>query len=74
MLNIHDFCVSPNYRRRGLAIAMLMEIEQFARSQGYCKLTLEVLSENTPAKKVYERAGFGGYEFGIAEFWLKKLE
>ena len=43
LLNIHDFCVKAEFRRRGLAMAMLMHIEIFARSIGCCKLTLEVL-------------------------------
>jgi hypothetical protein len=40
-------------------------------------VTLEVLSGNYPAKKVYEQAGFGAYELdpdsGTAEFWQKKI-
>ena len=42
LLNIHDFAVCPEFRRRGVGKAMMAYIEEFARSRGYCKLTLEV--------------------------------
>ena len=42
LLNIHDFAVCPEFRRKGVGKAMMAYIEEFARSRGYCKLTLEV--------------------------------
>ena len=43
LLNIHDFAVCPEFRRRGVGKAMMAYIEEFAQSMGYCKLTLEVI-------------------------------
>ena len=40
---------------------MLGWAEQRARELGCCKLTLEVLSNNTRALAAYERAGFAPY-------------
>lgn len=78
LLNIHDFSVKPEYRRRGVAKALLAYITEYATAMGCCKLTLEVLSNNTPAKAAYTQDGFQAYELdasaGAAEFWQKKLE
>jgi ribosomal protein S18 acetylase RimI-like enzyme len=56
---------------------MLAEAERLARARGAVKLTLEVLSGNTPAKKLYERIGFAGYQLdpamGSALFMQKPL-
>ena len=44
---------------------------------GCCKLTLEVLDGNAPAKAAYEKFGFASYELdpavGGALCWQKKL-
>lgn len=77
ILNIHDFCVSASYRNKGFAQKLLQFVENYARQQGCCKLTLEVLEGNHPAKKAYLNFGFSGYELdpemGKAVFWEKAL-
>eukprot|EP01031_Cornospumella_fuschlensis_P035955 gene35955-43609_t len=77
LLNIHDFAVAPQFRRKGVGGELMMFVESFARSIGCCKLTLEVLQGNTPAQKLYNSCGFAGYELddvnGHALFWQKKL-
>ncbi len=50
--------VTPRFRRRGAARALLAEIIERARSEGVRKLFLEVNVENTAAAKLYESAGF----------------
>lgn len=77
LLNIHDFAVSPTCRRKGVGSSMMFYIEQYAKSLNCCKLTLEVLSGNHPAKATYKAVGFEPYELdpeaGHAEFWQKKI-
>ncbi len=77
LLNIHDVCVSPQYRRQGVATKLLQAAEQIARERNYCKLTLEVLQENTPALATYRRFGFEAYALdpamGAAMFWEKDI-
>ncbi|MGQ9424945.1 GNAT family N-acetyltransferase [Gilvimarinus sp. F26214L] len=77
LINIHDVVVVKEFRGRNLARLMLNEVEAIARKRGCCKLTLEVLEGNAPAKAVYERMGFAGYELdpaiGKAVFWQKPL-
>lgn len=62
----------------GVGQVLLQEVEDFARSRGCCKLTLEVLQGNIIAQKAYSKFGFAGYELGDglghAMFWQKKLK
>jgi ribosomal protein S18 acetylase RimI-like enzyme len=56
---------------------MLAEAERLARERGAVKMTLEVLSGNASAKRLYERIGFAGYQLdpamGTAQFMQKWL-
>ncbi len=77
LVNIHDFVVTPDARHAGIGIKMLAKIEELAREKRCCKITLEVLSGNTPAKNLYVKSGFRDYELdpemGHALFWEKPL-
>lgn len=77
LINIHDIVVDPAYRGQGIAKALFREIETIAASMGACKVTLEVLSGNAPAKALYTSLGYGDYaldpETGTALFWQKRL-
>jgi ribosomal protein S18 acetylase RimI-like enzyme len=78
VMNIHDVVVLSEYRGRGLVKHLLQAAENFAAERGCCKLTLEVLQGNEPAKKAYKNFGFSGYELdptmGHAEFWEKPIK
>ena len=78
LLNIHDVVVHPEYRGYGVSTMMLQKIEDLARSRDYCKLTLEVLEGNSPAKASYLKSAFKAYqldpEMGQALFWEKKFD
>lgn len=77
LLNIHDMVVHHDYRGRGIAQALLVATEALARQRGCCKLTLEVLSNNSRALQSYARFGFAPYELdpaaGQALFLEKKF-
>lgn len=77
LLNIHDVMVDAPYRGRGLSTRLLAGAEAVACRLGCCKLTLEVLEGNEPAKASYRKFGFAGYQLdpsmGQAQFWEKKL-
>jgi len=77
ILNIHDVAVLPAHRGQGIASAMLGKVAEIARQRGCCKLTLEVLEHNAPARAIYDKFGFRGYELvpaaGQALFLEKKL-
>lgn len=69
--------VLASHRGRRIGERMLEEVERFARARGACKLTLEVLSGNTAAQRLYARVGFVPYaldpSMGVAAFLQKKL-
>lgn len=77
LLNIHDVVVLQPFRGTGIARGMFEEIVSIARQRNCCKLTLEVLAGNRPAKALYRRLGFAPYQLkedsGAAEFWQRKL-
>lgn len=55
MMNI---AVDPNYRRQGVAAALIEELVlQLKQNDNHC-LTLEVRASNEPAVKLYEKLGF----------------
>lgn len=78
LLNLHDVCVLSAYRRKGVAKTLLTFVSKYAQETlGCCKMTLEVLDGNEPAKALYQSLGFAAYELdptmGKAIFWQKYL-
>lgn len=77
LLNIHDIAVSKAHRGAGIGRRLFDEIHNIAHEIGACKVTLEVLEGNTPAKALYASLGYGDYvldpEMGKALFWQKRL-
>ena len=78
LVNIHDLAVVPSHRGRRVAEQMLHLVEQIARERKACKLTLEVLSGNHSANRLYARVGFDAYQLdpamGQARFLQKWLD
>ncbi len=66
LVNVHDVVVSSSHRGQRVGEQMLGLSEQIAIQRGACKLTLEVLSGNARAIKLYERIGFAGYQLDPA--------
>ncbi|QDT69496.1 putative acetyltransferase [Planctomycetes bacterium MalM25] len=77
LINLHDVAVLPAARGCGVGRALLGAVEQYARELGCCKLTLEVLQNNTRAKVLYESFGFRQATYadgaGAALFYAKGL-
>ena len=78
LVNIHDLAVAASHRGRRIGESMLALVAQLARARGACKLTLEVLSGNQSANRLYARSGFISYQLdpamGHAQFLQKWLE
>ncbi len=66
LINVHDFYVVPSLRGCGIGRALLAAVERKARETGCCKLTLEVLEDNTPARRLYESCGFSQAQYSEA--------
>lgn len=77
LLNIHDIAVSKDHRGAGIGRQLFDEIHTIASEIGACKVTLEVLEGNEPAKALYASLGYGDYvldpKMGKAMFWQKRL-
>lgn len=77
-LNIHDIYVAENEASKGIGNILLDRVESHARSHDYCKITLEVRTDNEKAKKIFLRSGFEnggqfGGKFAAMEYWQKYL-
>ena len=77
VVNVHDLIVDRSYRRKGISQLLLGEVEKIAKQKGACKITLEVLEKNHPARNSYQKFGFTGYElkpeYGNAIFLEKAI-
>jgi len=77
LVNVHDVVVAASHRGQRVAAQMLALVERIAVERGACKLTLEVLSGNTSATKLYRRLDFDNYQLepsmGHALFMQKWL-
>ncbi|SFN85910.1 Acetyltransferase (GNAT) family protein [Chryseobacterium oleae] len=48
----------PDFRKRGLATAIVQELESWAKESGYVKAVLESSLEQNEALSVYEKSGY----------------
>ena len=55
---MNNLAVSGEYRRQGIAAALMARLIEASRSRGCEFLTLEVREGNVPARKLYEACGF----------------
>jgi ribosomal protein S18 acetylase RimI-like enzyme len=68
LINIHDFTVAPQFRKKGIGKALMNEIFNYSRENHFCKVTLEVRYDNPNAQNLYKSLGF--YECNPAMyFW-----
>lgn len=72
LLNIHDIAVDPHYRGNNIGRAIMDAIVDYCRKNQYCKVTLEVRTDNPIAQQLYKSLGFRDCE-PIMHFWEKAL-
>jgi ribosomal protein S18 acetylase RimI-like enzyme len=77
LVNVHDLTVVTAMRGRRIGERLLLQVEALARACGACKVTLEVLSGNNSAMRLYVRSGFAQYQLdpaagqaGFMQKWL----
>jgi ribosomal protein S18 acetylase RimI-like enzyme len=58
LINIHDFAVSPFFRKKGIGEVMMAKIVNYALEKGFVKVTLEVRHDNEKAIYLYKKFGF----------------
>lgn len=57
-LGIFNMITHPQYRRRGVATAVLRRLAEWGHSQGAAQLYLQVMDNNPAAKSLYQGLGF----------------
>ncbi len=55
---LHDLFVAPDKRRHGTARKLLEAVHAAARTAGACEVVLSTAEDNTPARNLYENAGY----------------
>ena len=57
-IDIDEFCVDKDHRRKGAASAMVSFIKEFAKEKGFSRIELNMWEFNQNALAFYEAAGF----------------
>lgn len=57
-IDIDEFCVDKDHRRKGAASEMVSFIKEFAREKGFKRIELNMWEFNQDALAFYEAAGF----------------
>ena len=75
--HVTNVAIMPDYRGQGRGRRLMLAMMRHAVKRGAEKMTLEVLSGNAPAVKLYRRIGYEGYQLdpamGTAQFMQKWL-
>jgi ribosomal protein S18 acetylase RimI-like enzyme len=77
-LIIHRLCVSPKYKGKGIATALIKYAEQVGIDKGYASIRLDAFKQNRQACSLYKNNGYeerGTVRFRKGEFYCfeKKL-
>ena len=57
VINIHDLAVVSSFRGKGIGEALIDSVEDKAKKENCCKVTLEVREDNR-ARNLYEKKGY----------------
>ena len=68
--DILNVCVAPAARRRGVAEALMRELEARLAPNGVEKISLEVRASNEPAIRLYEKLGYT--QIGVRKGYYEK--
>jgi ribosomal protein S18 acetylase RimI-like enzyme len=68
-----DLVVLPDYRRQGIAEAMLKHVIAQARAEGVVRITLLTDMQNERAQALYRRAGFVGSPMRPMRLKMKRM-
>jgi GNAT superfamily N-acetyltransferase len=58
-LIVHRLCVSPDFQGQGIARAVMLWVEEWAKARGYACIRLDAFSQNPYALRMYDRLGYG---------------
>ena len=64
---LYDLLVRPRFRRKGLARATLLVLEDEVRRLGWSRISLYLFEGNTAASRLYEGLGYRPYGSGLSK-------
>ena len=70
--HILNFCVSPDFQKRGVGRAALIKLKEKLKESGFSIIFLEVRKSNAAAKSLYLQSGFA--EDGVRKGYYRCLE
>lgn len=70
LLHIARLAVSPEFRRRGLAVGLIAALAEWAGRLGARRYALQVATHNVPAVRLYTR--LGGAEHHRYRYWIPR--
>ncbi|MBT8280793.1 MAG: GNAT family N-acetyltransferase [Muriicola sp.] len=68
---LNDLFVAPEFRKKGIAIALLKKAQEFCRNRHYKGLALETAVDN-PAQGLYEKLGWEKDVHCFHYFWTAR--
>jgi GNAT superfamily N-acetyltransferase len=71
---LRRFRVRSDWRRHGLATALLEEAERFCRERAYRRVTLDTTDLQAPAQALYRKHGYVEIEERPIADWLRVIE
>ncbi len=71
-LYIHDVVVHSDFRGQGLGRKLMERLVEYSTEKNFCKITLEVRSDNPVAQNLYQSLGFEECQPNMY-FWTKHL-
>ena len=71
---VDELYIDERWRGRGVGKLVLEQITDRARQLRVQNLLLEVTESNTPARRLYERAGFADRPYRLMTRWIGKEE
>jgi ribosomal protein S18 acetylase RimI-like enzyme len=69
---VHDLAVIKTARGKGIGRKLLERIIEIAKEKDYCKVTLEVRTDNINAQGLYKSLGFIECK-PVMHYWEKKV-
>jgi N-acetylglutamate synthase len=57
-VGLFDIVADPDYRRQGLGESLMLHLLQAVKREGAREAYLQVLADNAPARRLYEKLGF----------------
>lgn len=70
---LNDLVVTPRYRRQGIATALILAAQTWARNRKNNRIIMEMISKNVPAIRLAQKLGFEFCGYNDAYYPTKEI-